>query len=741
MKKSRGHQLYKYDSIEEYFRPGGTIARNLRDYEERPGQGEMASAVFGALSDSRHALIEAPCGIGKSYAYIIPAALYAQSTGEKVVISTNTKTLQEQLKASDLPTISHHYGLNVRYKILKGKSNYICLRKLYDIKKSGIPLDLFGEYAAEKIKLRTDIYLDAMNEIDRKDIAEFEELSHEASPDINFQRLIACQSVDCVGGNCEYFKNCNYFRSILEAQKSEIIVVNHALYFACLMIEANEKLDALSAFGAGEDDETKNQQEKAFLNPIPSHSRVIFDEAHHIADVAQSGFSMSCSLHKFNSTLNTITYALKKNVGKKAKTVTDKIAEQKYLVEERIKLYFNHVGMSLLDDFLSKKAEEGGGGSAVDDNGAASGLSKLILFNGNHLGRIAGNPNSDNLISALETLSETANEIGELLVEKKLPLNITGINRMISEMVTATDLWSNAKSLSEEYILWGSLPFQSARNNNYSDVEMIASPLDVSKIIESELFSKKKSVILTSATLSTENNFNYIKGEVGLSKFAPIEIMLDSPFNIEEQTGFIIPPIEATPKDRNFNEAVSRWVQDIILKSDGRTLVLFTSRYLMEYVYREVGMKLKLDGYEVLIQGQMPRGTLLNKFKKDVRSSLFALDSFWEGIDVRGESLSTLIITKLPFKVPSHPLNEARDLYLKKQNRDPFSESSLPWTMLKLKQGIGRLIRHQSDRGALVILDTRLRDTSYGRKISAALPKYHKLKNIAEIKVFLENNE
>ncbi|HNY10669.1 MAG TPA: helicase C-terminal domain-containing protein, partial [Candidatus Wallbacteria bacterium] len=303
------------------------------------------------------------------------------------------------------------------------------------------------------------------------------------------------------------------------------------------------------------------------------------------------------------------------------------------------------------------------------------------------------------------------------------------------------DLWSNAKSLSEEYILWGSLPFQSARNNNYSDVEMIASPLDVSKIIESELFSKKKSVILTSATLSTENNFNYIKGEVGLSKFAPIEIMLDSPFNIEEQTGFIIPPIEATPKDRNFNEAVSRWVQDIILKSDGRTLVLFTSRYLMEYVYREVGMKLKLDGYEVLIQGQMPRGTLLNKFKKDVRSSLFALDSFWEGIDVRGESLSTLIITKLPFKVPSHPLNEARDLYLKKQNRDPFSESSLPWTMLKLKQGIGRLIRHQSDRGALVILDTRLRDTSYGRKISAALPKYHKLKNIAEIKVFLENNE
>ena len=739
-----------HKEISWYFDQNSIIARTLDGYEKRAGQAEMASLVFDSLLNGGHALIEAPCGIGKSYAYIIPAALYAKSANCRLVISTNTKTLQDQLKTSDLPAISSRYGLDFSYKILKGKNNYICLKKLFDIKDNGIPLDLFTDYnMAEKIKFKTDIYLEAAALIERGGIGEFDELRHEVCGDYQFQRLLACTSVECLNVRCQYFKECNYFCAIAAAQKSNLIVVNHSLYLSCLMIESSRELLKSSALRGGdeqEDEAAAGSARQKFQNPIPQHTRVIFDEAHHIADITQSSFSVTLSYNKIYSNLNAITHLLKKNFSKKSKKIIERIAEHKQMIDEQLKLYFNYVAPGLVNELSAKNLEDSGV-SAQSNGGspdyAVSSLARQMLLKPQHIKQIMSNPNAEPLKEAIAKMSDLSSEVSEMLAEKKTALNGGAINSILGEMSALVEFWSDIDSCAEENILWCSLPWQSSSRGNsgaHLSVELISSPLNVAEILKNNLFAVKDSAILTSATLSTENNFKYIKSEIGLNGFKTAEVIFDSPYDLEKQAAFIIAPLVSTPKDRAFNEEASRWIQDIINESEGRALVLFTSKFMMEYVYSEIGIKLSLEGHKIYMQGQKPRGELLKIFKNDTRSCLFALDSFWEGIDVRGESLSTLIITKLPFKVPSHPLNEARDNYLIKNNRNPFYESSVPWTILKLKQGAGRLIRHKTDRGVIAVLDTRLSNTTYGRKIAGALPKYHYLKDIKQIKKFLAEN-
>jgi len=739
-----------YREITSFFDENSIIAKKLSGYEKREGQAEMASLAYHCLQTGSHALIEAPCGIGKSYAYIIPAAIYAKKTGRKVVISTNTKTLQDQLKNYDLPTISERYGLDFSYRILKGKNNYICLKKLFDIKNNGIPLDLFTDFSqAEKIKLRTDIYLDAAAAIERGSVVEFDELAHEAAGDYQFQRMLACASVDCLNARCQHFRECNYFSAITAAQKSNIVVVNHSLYLACLMIESSQAgQGAISAArNGGGDDEDGGAARQKFLNPLPDHDKVIFDEAHHLADITQSSFSVTLSYNKIYSNLNAITHLLKRNFSKKSKKITDRITEHKQAVEEQLKMYFNFIGPLLAGELASKNLDDslpaapGGSGQQEFVNSA---LSRQMLLKPQHIRQIMSNPNAEPLMESIEKMSELSTEIGEVLAEKKTALNGGAIGAILGEMSSLVEFWRSIDGYGEDNILWCSLPWQSPSRGGqgaHLAVELISSPLNVSEILKNSLFAKKDSVILTSATLSTENNFKYIKSEIGLDRPETAEVIFDSPYNLQKQAAFIIAPLAATPKDRNFNEEAARWIQDIIHESNGRTLVLFTSKFMMEFVYSEIGTKLSLEGYKIFMQGQKSRIELLNTFKRDTHSCLFALDSFWEGIDVKGESLSTLIITRLPFKVPSHPLNEARDNYLIKNNRNPFYESSIPWTILKLKQGIGRLIRHKTDRGVLAVLDTRLSNTTYGRKIAGALPKYHYLKDIKQIKNFLAGSQ
>ncbi len=743
-------KIADHKEISRYFDESSIIARTLDGYEKRAGQAEMASLIYGSLLNGGHALIEAPCGIGKSYAYIIPAALYSKGANCKVVVSTNTKTLQDQLKNYDLPAISSRYGVDFSYKILKGKNNYICLKKLFDIKDNGIPLDLFSDYGmAEKIKFKTDIYLEAAALIERSGISQFDELHHEVSGDFQFQKFVACNSVECLNVRCRYFKECNYFCAIAAAQKSNLIVVNHSLYLSCLMIESSQQLVKPAAVRANDEDDAAFAAFAArqkFQNPVPPHTKVIFDEAHHIADITQSSFSVTLSYNKIYSNLNAITHLLKKNFSKKSKKIIERIADHKQIVDEQLKFYFNYAASVLADELAAKNLDDSG--LSAQPNGGAqeyspSSLARQMLLKPRHVEHIMSNPNAGPLKEAIAKMSDLSCEVGEMLAEKKTALNGGAINSILGEISSLIEFWSDIGRRAEENILWCSLPWQASSRVNSSahlSVELISSPLDVADILKKNLFDVKASVILTSATLSTENNFKYIKSEIGLNGFKTAEVIFDSPYDLEKQAAFIVAPLVSTPKDRAFNEEASRWIQDIINESEGRTLVLFTSKFMMEYVYSEIGIKLSLEGHKIYMQGQKPRGELLKIFKNDTRSCLFALDSFWEGIDVRGESLSTLIITKLPFKVPSHPLNEARDNYLVKNKRNPFYESSVPWTILKLKQGVGRLIRHKTDRGVIAVLDTRLSNTAYGRKISGALPKYHYLKDIRQIKKFLAEN-
>lgn len=649
------------DEVIKFFEEDGLLRNNFPNFEFRESQLKMALSVVDSLENKRHIFVEAPTGIGKSLAYLVPAIYYAKKYGKKAVISTHTINLQEQIIGNDIPLLKNILPFDFEASLLKGKTNYVCpnrLRKAYENSNS-----LFED--DELISLEK-IYRWSKNTND----GTISDTNFNIEPNV-WQNVCAEVNV-CTNKTCGDINDteCFFQKAKHKVYKSDVVILNHYLFF--------------TLFNAASKDQKNGF---LYLNDF-----VIFDEGHTLEDAASKMLVPKVSREMFKYHLLRL-YNDKK---KKGFLVTFPALQILPVVQNLLDInqnFFYELKRKVFNrqfdkyDKLAKRVREKG----------------IIK---NHL-----NEEIQTLIRHLKDLKQFAkNDIVENEISDYI-IRFAEMNRVINDFI---ELQNNG------YVYW----VEQASHNIDSNTTLCASPLDISDYLRKHLFKENNSEIITSATLSINDDFSYYKNRLGGN--VADDIKLPTQFDYYRQVKIIIPnDINLTPsKDSNpvYVECLSNWIEKTIIKTNGKALVLFTNSMLMKAIGNQLRDKLNEQGLELLIQGEgLSRKNILDKFKADINSVLFGLDSFWLGVDVPGESLSNLILTKLPFTVPDHPLIQARLEYIDSKGGNSFMDYSLPEAVLKFRQGAGRLIRSKSDEGIITILDFRILSKQYGKYFLNAL--------------------
>lgn len=630
------------DKINQIFAPEGLLAKYLAGFEYRPGQKEMTEAVLDTLIQGGKLLVEAGTGIGKTLAYLVPAAL----SGRKVLISTGTKNLQDQILSKEAPFLQKYLFPELAVVCLKGRKNYLCLHKWRRLQmQSDVPfsqqLDLWP---------RLNAWIEKTTTGDRAELSWL--------PDNHpLWSEISSSSEQCLGSACPEAESCYINLLRKEAARADIIVVNHHLFFSDLVVRDS---------GYGE--------------VIPRYEAVIFDEAHHIEDIATTYLGYTVSTHQVFDLIRDAEQEI--NSGGLASK--QKIAHLKNLAQLRghIETFFG---------LLPVTAGRTKIGRPLCQDSVLGPLQAVIVPELVKQGRV------------MEVLGVK----GEILAP---------LSRRFSEL--ARDFASITAMEKPDMIYW--------LEKKERSVLLAASPLDVASTFQTKLYSRVPALVFTSATLTTQapaslrqESFDFFKSRVGLGEETK-ELTIPSPFDYAKQTLLYVPGDVPEPRSPAFCTAISQEIERILASSSGRALVLFTSYHNMEEVYHIIKNRLP---FPLLIQGEKPRPVLLDLFQKDIHSVLLATNSFWEGIDVPGEALSCVIVDKLPFGTPSDPVMEGRLEWIRKQGKNPFLSYQLPLAVLSLRQGFGRLIRSSKDRGLLAILDVRTLKRGYGRAFLQSLPQ------------------
>jgi ATP-dependent DNA helicase DinG len=644
--------------MNEVFGPEGLIARYHPNYEYRPGQIEMAEAVNDTLTDGGVALIEAGTGTGKTLAYLIPAL----ASGRRVIVSTATKNLQEQLIKKDIPFLQSVIKRKFKAVCMKGRANYVCLHKLKKAESQPIFEDM-----------KEIDYFDTIRrwagKTDTGDRAELTDLPE----NLSFWPQIDARADSCLGQKCPEFDECFITRMRQEAQESDVVIVNHHLFFADLSLRGGD-------YGA----------------VLPDYSTIIFDEAHELEDVAASYFGCSVSNFRIGDLIQ--------DAQKLVITEPDAAAE---LVKSLARLSqrsdsfwatfyprdkFSQDGRYTLseDHFVTKDR---------DDNliPSAAGEAYVVLLNA--LNRVA---------AALGVIKEPPAELDNILRRVEV------LKFELEFIVTAQD---------PSFVYW-----YECRGRG---VFIHGTPIDVSGILEERLFSNVQSAVLTSATMTAGESFGFIKGRLGISHSR--DLIIESHFDFENQSVLYLPKRMPDPRSPQFLEASVEEIVKILDASQGRAFVLFTSVAAMNQAFDLVFERVD---FPMFIQGQGSKIGLLERFRQTKNAVLFATSSFWQGVDVQGEALSCVIIHKLPFAVPTDPVVAARQKYIDENGGNSFMEYSVPQAAIILKQGLGRLIRAATDKGVLSILDPRVQTKYYGKIFLRSLPHCHitnKIEEAAEI--------
>jgi ATP-dependent DNA helicase DinG len=632
-------------TVPAFFGPRGPLSRALPFDEERPGQARLAAAVGHVLTEGGILLAEAGTGTGKTLAYLLPAV----ELGRRVVVSTGTRNLQEQLLGKDIPILAKALGRDLNVAVMKGRGNYLCLMRFRSFAQAGSfrRLDELPVFRAVE---------DWAGVTSTGDRGEVEDL-----PDnVDFWREISASSENCIGSSCSDFGPCWITQMRQRALEADIVVVNHHLLCADLAVKDS---------GYGE--------------VIPEYDTVILDEAHLLEDVATQYFGLVVSSYKIDDLGRDVDRELNA-----ARLDAPVVRAERDALRDRAQALFAAVGASTRGRRLGR-----GWMSPLVAEQAAAVLSRL-----------------DGLRTALMALTDRPEPVTAVAAR-------AGIMRAELAFVLA------AEDDSHVY-------FVETRGRG---VHLRATPIDVSARLRESLFDKMRAAVLTSATLAVDGGFDYLRHRLGIE--ASDELLVASPFDFPRQAILYVPRRMPDPQSPSFVPRAAEEIVRLLRLSRGRAFVLFTSYANMHAVAERIAGQLP---YPLLVQGEAPRGALLDTFRRTPGAVLLATASFWQGVDVAGEQLSCVIIDKLPFASPSDPVVEARIDRIKTRGGNAFVEYQVPVAILMLKQGLGRLIRTASDRGILAVLDSRLVERAYGRRFLESLPPARLVHDLADVEEFAE---
>jgi ATP-dependent DNA helicase DinG len=609
--------------MNDVFGPGGALARALPDYEPRPEQAALACAVESALATGEHLVAEAGTGVGKSLAYLIPAL----ESGQRVVVATATKALQEQLLGKDVPVAAAAVGRAIDVVVLKGRQNYLCRRQLQGFQPFLIPEGRDGR-AWEAMQS----WLDETETGDRAEL--------DVEPSDVLWAELAVGADRCSGRRCPFVSGCFAEAARERASRADLVIANHALYFAHL------------ASGGG---------------VLPEHDAVVFDEAHRLEESAASWLGGRIS----RAGLRRLALDIERACREAQKPVPGRPVDRVERAGERLlRAVAPPAGRKRLRETPAEPA--------------------LVL------------------VDALHDLADALNGEGE---------DLDALSRRALGMALQVEACLESSSL--ERVVW-------------AEPDALAwAPIDVSSELRERLWEDGPTAVLVSATLTTGEDAGFVRSRLGLEHAR--EAIVGSPYDFGEQALLYLPRSMPDPRTDGFTQRAAEEIVSLLTLSAGRALVL-TSSYRALDAYREhVRGRVPFD---VLVQGEAPRERLLERFRSEVDSVLLATSTFWQGVDVPGESLSLLVIDKLPFSAPGDPLHEARCEAIAEAGGDWFRDYALQTAMLQLRQGFGRLIRSHADRGVVAILDPRLRTRGYGRAFIAALPRCPVVEDPAAVAAF-----
>ena len=679
--------------------PGGALATRFGAYEDRPGQRDMLAAIVRRFNEGGIALVEAGTGTGKSLAYLLPAARWAQQNGERTVLSTNTINLQEQLAAKDLPLVQDLIG-DVKWALVKGRGNYISIRRallasesqasVFEDDRSSEMQSLLAWIASTEDGSLSDLPFSPADET-------WEEVR--SDPDI------------CLRARCTHFQECFYQRSRRKAASADLLVVNHHLLFTDLAVRRA----------------TNNYTQSAVL---PAYQRVVLDEAHNVEDAATSHLGVEITrrgLYRAMSRLDRrgrgILTAIHEGVGG-----TDHGPELRERVENRVRPALSRARAEVeglierLEPFATPgegpvRLGEGGRGEPAENPEIAERLRATL----SGLGLL------ERELSELRSRLEISEELVDRL-EGRI-LDIRSIERRLSASAHGLRLVLAPGDDASDFVRW----LEAQGRGKQANLVLAAAPIELGSLLRESLFTQAETTILTSATLTTHRTFDFLRGRLGVTRVElerdeeevkVTEDIVMSPFDFRTQALLGIPtdlpPAGGDPGE--FHEATSQVLSTFAEITDGGLFALFTSYGAL----RTVAQALRATGVDatwpLFVQGEDDRHRLLDRFVAAGRGILLGTSSFWEGVDVPGDPLRGLLIQKLPFRVPTDPITSARMEALERKGLDPFGHFMLPHAALRLKQGFGRLIRARSDRGAVLILDDRIVTKRYGRYLRESLP-------------------
>jgi ATP-dependent DNA helicase DinG len=659
------------ERVAAMFSPDGPLGRAIAGFEPRAGQIEMAKVVADAFESGGVVLAEAGTGTGKTLAYLVPAIL----SGERVLVSTGTKNLQEQIYLKDIPALRDALGVPFTATCMKGRANYLCLQRLDQLTGGGS-----GSPRLDVSEVLLPIIEEWSRRTETGDRAELEDLPE----DLPFWNEISATAETCLGTECPRYDDCFVTRMRQRAAAADIVIVNHHLLCADASV-----------------------RQSAYGEVIPACSHAVIDEAHQLEDVATQYFGFSVSNYRVEE--------LARDIERLAATggIPDRPRDEMAKALEWLRghardfftaLAFAHRSNGRVGGEERVRATDA---SLADTREAAAYLSGALDLLESTLALLGaparpGAPGGD--AGRAEDVASLARRAGALRDELRFLLRVGDA----------------------DYVY-----FVEFRGRG---TFLRASPIDVSKIVRELLLERMRTTVLTSATLTVDGRFDYLRDRLGIRGAG--EIRLPSEFDFSRQAILYLPLRMPDPRSPEFAMAAGREVVEILRRSGGRAFVLFTSYRTLRDVQAIAEMALD---YPIFVQGTAPRSQLLRQFRETPHSVLLATSSFWQGVDVVGDALSCVIIDKLPFASPADPITAARIEAIRARGGEPFGEYQVPLAILTLLQGLGRLIRHRRDRGVLAVLDPRLRTKAYGVRFVASLPPAPIVNDLSRIEAFFSD--